>query len=259
MDQTLCLRGANFKVRWTLTEADRPDRATWEGRGPAHSYARTAYALQTERRWHAVRVRERVQGARRFPRRGGQPDADRRRARARGEPLAPAAQSAARKRAGDQVTIAAVRGPQRRFLLCLTALAALCVAAQAITGVSQLALYMTPVFLITALLLSGRYVGEEKIVARWRAAVAAPAGRAGAPPVGARARSALFARSTSKAPSPSAARRPSSRRPPDGRRAAGVDACQPTQRRRIQQCDISVPSRPQSPRRWRYRRPRPPM
>ena len=42
MDQTLCLRGANFKVHWTLTEADRPDRATWEGRGPAHSYARTA-------------------------------------------------------------------------------------------------------------------------------------------------------------------------------------------------------------------------
>jgi uncharacterized protein YndB with AHSA1/START domain len=47
MDQTLCLRGANFKVHWTLTEADRPDRATWEGRGPAHSHARTSYALST--------------------------------------------------------------------------------------------------------------------------------------------------------------------------------------------------------------------
>ena len=46
MNQTLCLRGANFKVSWTLTEADRPDRATWEGRGPAHSYARTSYALK---------------------------------------------------------------------------------------------------------------------------------------------------------------------------------------------------------------------
>jgi uncharacterized membrane protein len=45
MNQTLCLRGANFKVSWTLTEADRPDRATWEGHGPAHSYARTSYAL----------------------------------------------------------------------------------------------------------------------------------------------------------------------------------------------------------------------
>lgn len=45
MEQTLCLRGANFKVRWTLTEARRPEEATWEGRGPAHSYARTSYHL----------------------------------------------------------------------------------------------------------------------------------------------------------------------------------------------------------------------
>jgi uncharacterized protein YndB with AHSA1/START domain len=45
MNQTLCLRGANFKVNWTLTEADKPERATWEGRGPAHSYARTSYRL----------------------------------------------------------------------------------------------------------------------------------------------------------------------------------------------------------------------
>lgn len=65
-----------------------------------------------------------------------------------------------------------MRGPQRRFLLCLTALATLCVAAQAYTGISELTLYVTPLFLITALLLSGRYVGEEKIVTRWRAAVA---------------------------------------------------------------------------------------
>jgi hypothetical protein len=65
-----------------------------------------------------------------------------------------------------------VLGPQRRFLLCLTALAALSVAAQAITGVSELALYLTPLFLIAALLLCGRYVGEDRIVARWRAAVA---------------------------------------------------------------------------------------
>jgi hypothetical protein len=65
-----------------------------------------------------------------------------------------------------------VLGPQRRFLLCLTALASLCVAAQAVTGVSELALIMTPAFLIAALVLSGRYVGEERIVARWRAAVA---------------------------------------------------------------------------------------
>ena len=45
------------------TEADRPDRATWEGRGPARSYARTSYALAGRRRRHPLRVRERVQGA----------------------------------------------------------------------------------------------------------------------------------------------------------------------------------------------------
>ncbi len=45
MDQTLCLRGANFKVKWKLTEFEPNVRATWEGRGPAHSYARTSYRL----------------------------------------------------------------------------------------------------------------------------------------------------------------------------------------------------------------------
>jgi uncharacterized membrane protein len=45
MDQTLCLRGANFKVHWTLTEHAPNERATWEGRGPAGSYARTSYRL----------------------------------------------------------------------------------------------------------------------------------------------------------------------------------------------------------------------
>jgi uncharacterized protein YndB with AHSA1/START domain len=45
MDQTLCLRHANFKVRWTLTEADRPHSATWEGKGPAGSYARVTNQL----------------------------------------------------------------------------------------------------------------------------------------------------------------------------------------------------------------------
>jgi uncharacterized protein YndB with AHSA1/START domain len=45
MQQTLRLRGANFKVRWTLTDVKEPERATWEGRGPGHSYARTSYRL----------------------------------------------------------------------------------------------------------------------------------------------------------------------------------------------------------------------
>jgi len=45
MVQTLHLRGANIKVRWKLTELQDHTHATWEGRGPAHSYARTAYKL----------------------------------------------------------------------------------------------------------------------------------------------------------------------------------------------------------------------
>ena len=45
MEQTLCLRGANFKVKWTITEFQPGRHVTWEGRGPAHSYARTAYSV----------------------------------------------------------------------------------------------------------------------------------------------------------------------------------------------------------------------
>jgi hypothetical protein len=59
---------------------------------------------------------------------------------------------------------------QRRFLAILTALAVVCAVLQAISGIGQLALYLTPLFLIAALLLSGHYLGEDRIVARWRAA-----------------------------------------------------------------------------------------
>jgi uncharacterized protein YndB with AHSA1/START domain len=45
MRQTLVLRGAPFKVNWTLTRCDRPREATWEGEGPGGSYARTTYQL----------------------------------------------------------------------------------------------------------------------------------------------------------------------------------------------------------------------
>ena len=45
MEQTLCLRGANFKVKWKITEFQPGRHVTWEGRGPAHSYARTAYSV----------------------------------------------------------------------------------------------------------------------------------------------------------------------------------------------------------------------
>jgi uncharacterized protein YndB with AHSA1/START domain len=45
LDQTLCLRGVNFKVHWTVKEADAPRRAVWEGRGPARSKAHTIYEV----------------------------------------------------------------------------------------------------------------------------------------------------------------------------------------------------------------------
>jgi hypothetical protein len=64
-----------------------------------------------------------------------------------------------------------VPGPQRRFLVCLTALAALVAAVQGFTGTTELALFLTPAFVIGALLLSGRFVAEDRIVARWQAAI----------------------------------------------------------------------------------------
>ena len=72
----------------------------------------------------------------------------------------------------------------RRFLLVL-AVAALAVAAlQGATGLMDLAFYAGPVFLIVALLLGGRFVGEDWIASRVRAASAprrAPALRRWAP------------------------------------------------------------------------------
>jgi uncharacterized protein YndB with AHSA1/START domain len=47
LDQTLALRGVNFKVHWTVEEADRPRHAVWEGRGPARSKARTVYEVRS--------------------------------------------------------------------------------------------------------------------------------------------------------------------------------------------------------------------
>jgi uncharacterized membrane protein len=39
MEQSLCLRGVTFKVKWELVEMDAPWFARWEGRGPARSVA----------------------------------------------------------------------------------------------------------------------------------------------------------------------------------------------------------------------------
>jgi carbon monoxide dehydrogenase subunit G len=45
MEQVLCLRGANFKVKWHLADRKAPHHATWKGRGPARSHAETEYRL----------------------------------------------------------------------------------------------------------------------------------------------------------------------------------------------------------------------
>jgi carbon monoxide dehydrogenase subunit G len=45
MEQVLHMRGVNFHVHWMLTDVSAPQRAEWEGHGPAHSIARIRYEL----------------------------------------------------------------------------------------------------------------------------------------------------------------------------------------------------------------------
>ena len=45
MDQVLHIRGVSFHVHWTLVDVNPPNRAEWEGRGPAHTHARILYEL----------------------------------------------------------------------------------------------------------------------------------------------------------------------------------------------------------------------
>ena len=45
MQQVLHIRGVSFHVHWTLTDISSPQRAEWEGQGPAHSVARIRYEL----------------------------------------------------------------------------------------------------------------------------------------------------------------------------------------------------------------------
>jgi uncharacterized protein YndB with AHSA1/START domain len=45
MEQTLCLRGVNFNVKWEVVEYDPPHTAVMEGRGPMRSKARISEQL----------------------------------------------------------------------------------------------------------------------------------------------------------------------------------------------------------------------
>jgi len=66
---------------------------------------------------------------------------------------------------------------QRRFNACLTAAAIALAVAQALVGGVDLLLAASPLLLLTGLLLCGRYLGEERIVARLVRRLPAPARR----------------------------------------------------------------------------------
>ncbi len=44
-EQKMALAGKSFKVTWTVTRADPPSAADWEGKGPAGSGARVGYRI----------------------------------------------------------------------------------------------------------------------------------------------------------------------------------------------------------------------
>ncbi len=45
MEQSMSVRGVSFTVHWTLASVQAPQRAEWEGTGPARSEARISYVL----------------------------------------------------------------------------------------------------------------------------------------------------------------------------------------------------------------------
>jgi hypothetical protein len=47
MDQAMQVRGLTFRVHWNLVTVSPPDRAEWEGAGPAHSTALIRYELSS--------------------------------------------------------------------------------------------------------------------------------------------------------------------------------------------------------------------
>jgi uncharacterized protein involved in response to NO len=55
---------------------------------------------------------------------------------------------------------------QRRFLVSLTAVALLAALAPGMSGMTDLVLFLTPLFLLAALLLCGRHIAEDRIVRR---------------------------------------------------------------------------------------------
>jgi len=48
MTQRLRVAGQRFTVKWNVTEAERPSRVKWEGRGPAGTSAKVVYDLEQQ-------------------------------------------------------------------------------------------------------------------------------------------------------------------------------------------------------------------
>ena len=85
MEQTLCLRGVNFKVKWELATCEEPHHAEWKGRGPARSHAETEYRLTAvDGGGTRFDYRNEFKAPLGPLGRGGEPGARRRPARARG-------------------------------------------------------------------------------------------------------------------------------------------------------------------------------
>jgi hypothetical protein len=73
----------------------------------------------------------------------------------------------------DGSTLRSTMARQRRFLACMAAGTLGVAVLQAVLGSSELVLAFSPLLLIAGLLLCGRFVGEERLVARL-ARLAAP-------------------------------------------------------------------------------------
>ena len=63
MEQTLHLRGVNFKVHWELVACDKGHHAEWHGRGPGALARRDRVPPHRRRRRHALRLPQRVHRA----------------------------------------------------------------------------------------------------------------------------------------------------------------------------------------------------
>ena len=103
--------------------------------------------------------------------------------------------------------------------MLLAAAAVVLAALMGFTGATELVLYGGPLLFITGLLLSGRFIGEERILARRRVAPRAAARRAPVVVAPARAPARVAARAQ---PRTSSAARP--RPPPPDRRLKPVAA-----------------------------------